>query len=103
GSRAEIYNTVVTRRPGGTGKGLTCLSVEHAADRGSTAVLESVFFACPNNFNNADAQAAFEAGVNTVAGNSTLTNVFVNGANESAIPAATGLSGKHPFFEQVVH
>lgn len=101
GSRAEIYNTVVTRKPGGTGKGLTCLSVEHADERGSAAVLESVFFACPENFNNADAEAAFAAGTNTVAGNSTLTGVFVNGANESAVPAASNLASKHPFLQQV--
>ena len=100
GSRAEIYNTVVTRKPGGTGKGLTCLSVE-TPERGSTATLESVFFACPNNFNNEAAEAAFTAGVNTVAGNSTLTSVFVNGANETAVPAAANLPGKHPFLQQV--
>lgn len=100
GSRAEIYNTVVTRKAGGTGKGLTCLSIE-TPDRGTSAVLESVFFACPNNFNNAAAEAAFTAGTNTVAGNSTLTSVFVNGANESAVPAAANLPSKHPFFEQV--
>ncbi|MEN1970763.1 hypothetical protein WCE34_00235 [Luteimonas sp. MJ204] len=101
GSRAEIYNTVVTRKAGGTGKGLTCLSIEQVPERGSTAVLESVFFACPDNFNNADAEAAFTAGTNTVAGNSTLTGVFVNGANESAVPAVANLASKHSFFEQV--
>ncbi len=100
GSQAEIYNTVVTRKAGGTGKGLTCLSVE-TPERGSTATLESVFFACPNNFNNAAAEAAFTAGVNTVAGNSTLANVFVNGANESAVPAAANLPAKHSFLQQV--
>lgn len=100
GTRAEIYNTVVTRKAGGTGKGLTCLSIEHP-DRGSSAVLESVFFACPNNFNNAAAEAAFTAGTNTVAGTSTLTNLFVNGANERAVPAAANLPAKHSFFRQV--
>lgn len=100
GARAEIYNTVVTRKPGGTGKGLTCLSVEHP-ERGTAATLESVFFACPNNFNNTAAADAFAAGANNVVGNSTLTSVFVNGANERAVPAVQNLSSKHPFFRQV--
>lgn len=101
GARAGIYNTVVTRKPGGTGKGQTCLSLEHVPERGSSATLESVFFACPNNFNNEAAEAAFAAGSNTVAGNSTLVNVFVNGANERAVPAVANLPSKHGFFQQV--
>ena len=101
GARASIFNTVVTRKAGGTGKGETCLSVENTDGRGAAAVLESVFFACPNNFNNADSEAAFNAGANNVVGTSTLTSVFVNGANESAVPAVQNLTGKHPFFQQV--
>jgi hypothetical protein len=42
-----------------------------------------------------------QAGTNTVAGNSTLVNTFVNGANETAVPAASNLPGKHSFFRQV--
>src|SRR5690606_2375358 len=75
--------------------------VENTDGRGAAAVLESVFFACPNNFNNADSEAAFNAGANNVVGTSTLTSVFVNGANESAVPAVQNLTGKHPFFQQV--
>ena len=48
------------------------------------------------------AAAKFAAGTNNTAnGTSTLTGVFINGANETAVPAYGNLAGAHPFFQKV--
>ncbi len=99
GTQAGFYNTIVTRADGGSGAGRACLNI---ADGPSAGTFHSVFFACPNPFNNAKAQAAFEAGTNNVSDKpSTLTDVFVNGTNESAVPAYANLNSVHSFFENV--
>ncbi|KGO98518.1 hypothetical protein [Novilysobacter defluvii] len=82
GTHIEYYNAVVTGAA-------ACLDIDDAGTRGT---FESVFFSCDAPFaDDADGVAAgfFNAGSNNVAdGTSTLTDVFVNGANESAVPAA---------------
>lgn len=99
GTQASFYNTVVTRPAGGSGNGATCLNI---ADANTTGTFHSVFFSCPIAFSGATAEAAFNAGTNNVAnGTSTLTDTFINGANESAVPAFSNLSGVHPFFQNV--
>lgn len=99
GTNASFYNTVVTRPAGGTGAGLSCLNIAAAPTAGT---FHSVFFSCPTAFNNTAAQTAFEAGTNNVSNQpSTLTDTFVNGANESAVPAYATLNTVHAFFENV--
>ncbi|MBO9902753.1 hypothetical protein J7435_12580 [Xanthomonas phaseoli pv. dieffenbachiae] len=100
GTQAAFYNSVVTRPAGGTGDGLVCFNL---ADTDTLGTFNSVFFACPTAFGS-DARAAsqFAAGTNNVAnGVSTLQNTFVNGVNESAVPAFQGLNGVSSFFQQV--
>ena len=61
----------------------------------------SVHFSCPVAFEDARAEGDFNAGTNNVVGSSTLVNGFINGAEESAVPAYQGLSEVHAFFEDV--
>jgi len=109
GSNAQYYNTIVTKAAGGTGAGAACLDVDDAATPPTATStgggFNSVFFSCPTAFDDdADgaAAAAFAAGANnTATGTSTLTNTFVNGANEAAVPAYGSLTTVSPFFQQV--
>ena len=89
GTQAAFYNTVVTRPAGGTGAALQCLSI---SDENTTGTFGSVFFSCPTPFADARAEAAFTSGTGNSVGTSTLANVFVNGANESAVAAFQGLT-----------
>lgn len=102
GTDSEFYNVVVTRPAGGTGSGAACLDVDDATTTGS---FNSVFFSCPTPFDddaNGAAAALFNAGANnTAAGTSTLTGTFINGANETAVPAFANLPSISPFFTQV--
>jgi hypothetical protein len=104
GTNSRFFNSVVTRASGGTGAGASCLDVDDATTTGS---FNSVFFACPNAFDddaNGAAAALVAAGTsNTQAGTATLTNGFVNGANETAVTAFAGLTGVSSFFQQVSH
>src|SRR5690606_408066 len=98
GTQAEFYNTVVTRPTGGTGAGAQCLSI---SDENTTGTFGSVHFSCPTAFADARAETAFNAGTGNVVGESTLTGLFVNGANETAVPAFQGLQAVDSFFQQV--
>lgn len=98
GTQASFYNTVVTRPAGGSGSGERCLEI---ADENTTGTFHSVHFSCPVAFADARAEDAFNAGTNNVVGTSSLTNTFVNGPEESAVPAYQGLSAVSSFFQQV--
>ncbi|WP_407352255.1 hypothetical protein [Luteimonas sp. R10] len=99
GTQAEFYNTVVTRPAGGTGAALQCLQID---DENTTGTFHSVHFSCPVPFADQRAEDAFGAGSNNVAeGTSTLTDGFVNGAEENAVPAYEGLLQISNFFQQV--
>ncbi|MGO1541856.1 MAG: hypothetical protein ACTHZI_06705 [Luteimonas sp.] len=98
GTQAAFYNTVVTRPAGGSGSGEHCLEVRDAETKGT---FHSVHFSCPVAFEDARAEGDFNAGTNNVVGSSTLVNGFINGAEESAVPAYQGLSEVHAFFEDV--
>jgi len=104
GANVQYYNMVVTRPIGSitSGAGVSCLDVDDAA---TTGRFHSVLFTCPQAFDDdADGQAAalFAAGTNTVVGDtSTLTDIFVNGASEAAVPAYADLKSVSPFFQQV--
>ena len=65
----------------------------------------SVFFSCPVPFvDGSTAATNFAAGTNNTAnGTSTLSNVFVNGANESAVTAFAGLKSAYSFFDNVTY
>lgn len=98
GTNSEFYNTVVT----GFDRG--CLDVD---DAGTTGKFHSVFFSCPKAFDDdADGVAAalFNAGTrNTANGTSTLTNIFVNGANETAVQAFGQLKALSSFFDETTY
>lgn len=102
GTNSSFVNTVVTRPAGGTGAAASCLDVDDATTLGR---FESVFFSCPQPFDDdANGQAAglFAAGTNnTTNGVSTLTAGFVNGANESAVPGFATITTINPLFQQV--
>lgn len=99
GVQAEIYNSVVTRPAGGTDLGDTCLEI---VDENTTGVFGSVHFSCPEPFADQRAEDAFTAGPDNVAnGTSSLTDTFVNGPEENAVPAFQGLQAVDPFFQQV--
>ena len=102
GTNNQYYNAVVTKVAGGSGAGASCLDVDDATTTGS---FNSVFFSCPQPFDddaNGAAAALFNAGSNNTAnGTSTLINTIVNGANESAVPAFANLPSVSPYFTQV--
>ncbi|MBA4760123.1 hypothetical protein [Sphingosinicella sp.] len=95
-----------------------CLDIDGAAtiqaagagtDENGPPVFKSVFFACAApyiddaNVTGAQIQALFEVAGNnnTAAGTSTLTSVFVNGANESGVTAVNNLATVNSFFQNV--
>jgi hypothetical protein len=103
GADNRFYNTTVAKRTGGTGAGASCLDVD---DTTTTGLFRSVFFTCPTAFDddaNGAAATLFGAGTNnnTSNGTSTLQNTFVNGANETAVPAFATLTSASSFFTQV--
>lgn len=99
GTQAEFYNLVVTRPAGGTEDGQVCYRIN---DENTTGTFGSVHFSCPVPFHDDAAEASFLAGTNVTAqGTSSLTDTFINGAEENAVPAFLGLPTVDPFFEQV--
>jgi len=88
GTDYRLYNGTVTR-PGATA---ACVDIDAAT---TTATFRSVFLTCTLAFrddsdvNAAAASAIFGPGANnnTANGTSTLTSVFINGANETAVTA----------------
>ncbi|MBN9504703.1 MAG: hypothetical protein J0I69_01650 [Altererythrobacter sp.] len=96
GMDLTLLNSVVTGSP-------VCLDVDgvgtmqaagSAAEEAGPPRFESVFFSCATAFRDesdiagAQIAAAFNAGANNVAnGTSTLTNLFVNGSNETGVSA----------------
>jgi hypothetical protein len=102
GTDAEWYNLVVTRPAGGSGASASCLDVDDAT---TTGTFGSVFFSCPTAFDddaNSAAANLFNAGTNNTAnGTSTLSATFINGANETAVPAFANLTGVSTHFTQV--
>jgi len=95
GNNNQYYNTVVTGSKG-------CLDVDNANTGGS---FDSMSFSCVAPFDDdADGAAAarIAAGSNNVIDKpSTLTATFVNGANESAVPAYGNLAAVSGYFTQV--
>ena len=100
GNGLRLVNSVVTRT-GGTG---ACLDMDDADTTTAAPTWNSVFMSCATAFaadgnQQAETATAFNAGTNnTSAGTSTLTAVvagaaaFVNGANETAVVAATPIN-----------
>lgn len=95
GMDADLYNGVVAAP--------TCLDIDTSAtvqltgaDEDGPPKFASVLLACPNPFvtddDGIDEAAIFNLGPNTETGTSTLQNVFINGANENAIPATSPVS-----------
>ena len=109
GTNSRYFNTVVTRPAGGSGSGASCLDVDNGVQESppgtTTGTFDSVFFSCPNAFDDdasGAAAALFNAGTNNTAnGTSTLTATFINGANESAVTAFANLPSVSSFFAQV--
>jgi hypothetical protein len=91
GTLYRVYNGVVVS----TKAGVACLDVDNASTVGTAPIFRSVFMSCTAAFNaDNDGGTPFEeadffnAGTNNnSAGVSTLTNTFVNGANETAVAA----------------
>jgi hypothetical protein len=89
GSQFRLYNGVATT----THLTAPCLDIDNTPD--STATFRSVYFSCPTSFapdaDTVQEDAIFGAGTNnnTAGGTSTLTNVFVNGANETSVTPVT--------------
>jgi len=89
GSRFRLYNGVATTAHATA----PCLDIDNTAD--STATFRSVFMSCPVSFapdvDTIEESVTFGAGTNnnTAGGTSTLTNTFVNGANETAVTPVT--------------
>lgn len=108
GHVARFYNSVLTAE-----NGVRCLDLATASTLtfnnglGSTGPLyNSVFFSCPtttfggsSGVTAAQTEAQVDLGANNVKnGTSTLTNGFINGANEAAVPATafpTGLNANY--------
>jgi hypothetical protein len=109
GTDYTMVNGVVTA-PGT----VACLDIDGATtvqatgpDEAGPPVFQSVFFSCGTPFrddgNLAATQAPFAAGANNVsAGTSSLTGVFINGANEAAVTAFAA-STLGSFFENTTY
>lgn len=105
GHTGRVYNTVITAADGSTKQcvnldGAVTLANASYGPAGSTTptgpIFNSVFLSCPGGsyhgsgtLTDAQVQAQVEAGTNIVVGTSTLTGGFINGANETAVPAST--------------
>ncbi len=95
GTLVNYYNAVFT------GGNPACIEFQSATTEGT---FDSTYASCDQPFANGASgaeAAAFAAGTNNSTGASTLTGTFINGANESAVPAYSGLSSINPFFEDV--
>lgn len=95
GTLVHYYNAVFT------GGNPACIEFQSATTEGT---FNSVYASCATlaagDFA-ANVQAAFEADGNNQTGASSLTNTFVNGANESAVTPVADLPSINPAFEQV--
>ena len=95
GTQAGIYNSVFSR-PAGSKEALGI------SDDNTKGTFHSVFFSAAKAFADARSEADFNAGTNNTAnGTSTLTNTFINGANENAVTPFSGLTGVSSFFQAV--
>ncbi|MBB1089338.1 hypothetical protein H4F99_12705 [Lysobacter sp. SG-8] len=95
GTLVNYYNAVFT------GGNPACIEFQSATTEGT---FDSTYASCDTPFAGGAGgaeEAAFNAGTNNSTGASSLTDGFVNGANESAVPAFTGLSSVNAFFEDV--
>jgi hypothetical protein len=95
GTLVNYYNAVFT---GGTP---ACIEFQSATTEGT---FDSTYVSCDEPFAGGASGAeatAFNAGSNNSTGASSLSDTFVNGANETAVPAFAGLSGVNAFFEDV--
>lgn len=102
GTDYTLVNSVVT---GPT----ACLDIDDAATQAADPTFQSVFLSCTTAFrddsgvNGAATQALFSDSPNNVTnGTSTLSNGFVNGANESAV-TPTNPTTVSAFFENVAY
>lgn len=94
-TQAGIYNSVFSR-PAGSKEVLAI------SDDNTKGTFQSVFFSAAKAFADARSEADFAAGTNNVPnGTSTLTGTFINGTNENAVPAFSGLAGASSFFQAV--
>ena len=94
GTQATIINSVVSRPTGSK----ELLAIQDTDTKGT---FQSVYFSGAKAFLDSRAEADFNAGTNNKVGASTLTNTFVNGANENAVPAFSGTTSVSPFFQSV--
>ena len=95
GTHVSYYNAVFT------GGSPACIEFQGSETQGT---FHSVYASCAtlaDGTRAADVQTAFAADSNNATGASTLTNGFVNGANESAVAAFANLPSVNPFLEQV--
>lgn len=95
GTKVDYYNAVFT------GGDPACIEFQSATTEGT---FNSTYASCAALAGGdfvANVEAAFNGGSNNATGASTLTNSFVNGANESAVTAFANLPGVNPFFQQV--
>lgn len=119
GTQPTILNTVVTNP---TTSAAACLDIDDAQTVTNAPIFRSVYFACSrpyeddSNVNAAATAAVFISATNvnnTAAGTSTLTApagatmanttlTFINGANETAVPA-TNPNAIYPFFTSVTY
>ncbi|KAB8181559.1 hypothetical protein FKV24_011565 [Lysobacter maris] len=95
GTLVNYYNAVFT------GGNPACIEFQSATTEGT---FDSTYVSCDTPFAGGASGAeatAFNAGTNNSTGASSLSGTFINGANESAVPAFAGLSTVNPFFEDV--
>lgn len=104
GTNDILLNGVITTKGGAAG---TCVDLD---DSTTKATFQSVFMSCPTSFtddssvNAAAVAAIFNAGSNNTAkGTSTLTDTFINGANETAVAAVSNLASYSSAFTQVTY
>jgi len=111
GTAGDLLNGIVTGFPDEA-----CLDVDdsssHAQANNGGLTLSSMFFSCPTSFRQDDLpgfseEAFFNAGSNNREGSSSLTQVFVPGANEQAVTvtnpttAAVVDADRRAFFDSV--
>ncbi|MGQ4583975.1 hypothetical protein [Lysobacter sp. F60174L2] len=101
GTQVGYYNAVVTGAP-------ACVEFQSATTEGT---FHSTYLSCDTPFfddttdtdttTDGIEQTAFNAGTNNSSGASTLTGGFINGANETAVPAYAGLPAVNASFIDV--
>ena len=95
GTLVNYYNAVFT------GGSPACIEFQSATTEGT---FDSTYASCDEPFAGGASgpeATAFNAGTNNSTGASSLTGTFINGANESAVPAFASLSTVNSFFEDV--